>query len=778
MSFFKDSKTAETNKQYELRHMYDAMSPYDLREHLQEKHNKGAVTPEDIAYLKNRYPNPKDFANEIPEDSNAKIVGHGFARGAASLVDLPQLAAQGTQGLVNIAKRGLNKSRKLNKQPKLELSEFANFKPLSEHIYETAPAIFSEPQIRTDSTGKRFLKNLAEGAGSVVGGNAAGNIIKVTKAIPYKKLGDINLGSMTKDLKNKVGNLSIQDINQVLKNTYKSSKGLSRQMIGGGLMQHGIDTGIQHDINPIVTGIGVGLGGGLLKAGATNLRQKIKPKYQEAITKQNLQEVIENRAGGKENLADIYKRINKYAQNKHLSHFPDVDLTTVEIAQNPGLAKLARALENSGDNFQYSDKSKRYNNKQNLNKRLNELGVMDIPESSKGEAIRVPFVERHNELIEKRRIEKKPYYTALDNAQDVVNPADIKKFLLNKKSEHLLDPNEIYSHFLNPLEKINSVTPKQLDTGLRTAKKNATKAKFDQDSAKQTMYGNIAEQYEDALNKTSVANQHRKIYKDLSEPINALEDSNLMRNTILNRNVKRPYSKQEFVVSSEEIPAAILKADLTSLKHILSHANKDQKDIIKGIAIEELQKQTNPIKYLNNPIKKEKIGHIFDHHEQKVLDEYGDIIAKNNFAEHAARAPYSITQPNTEIASNFFSNLGKNSKKLLRKIVDHKTSGLTAILPETTSVKPNTLKDMMNSNLFSNIMTESPAFNQFMQNPVKTKSFKDFYHPVSTTNKAIVQGNQKQQQQRYKMTQEQITERLRQIREENRPSFFSASKPK
>ena len=246
-------------------------------------------------------------------------------------------------------------------------------------------------------------------------------------------------------------------------------------------------------------------------------------------------------------------------------------------------------------------------------------------------------------------------------------------------------------------------------------------------------YRAIKDAYETDLATTQAGLNHRAEYKRLSAPINEIETSSLLNNFVKkNRDVNKA---DGFVVSSEKIPEAILKADLANTKLLINKAkgNKELLDLVKGTYIDELLRVSvlnsgklsydKANKFLTNKYNKEKINVVFNKKERQKLDQFLDSLKKRNNVDNTGKVSGSDTHQKFKVEDDIKQSLSNAAEKAVLGY-----TGLGGIGATLWNTGKNALKSKYNG-ILEEALVSPDRFSSLMQNPSKVKGFKDFYDP-------------------------------------------------
>lgn len=685
--------------------------------------------------------------NNIPQgDSWPSLIGKSALKGLTSLADLPKLAAQGLEGISNIATRSSYipgniygiANPDFENAPQTNLAEYVPTSEDARKAINKYTGIDLEPHPTTGA--QRVVSHAAEFAGGV---GPFGMIGKGT--------GLVNKG---------IGALKA------------ARTGATIGATSGALQEGGV--------NPLVADIGSFLAIPAASASTKNILNKFSKSHRDLKTKEKVANALKKQIG-EENIPTVLENIQKYKRQKKPINLQP---TTPELAQDVGLSRLYRTqsnLESIPGRYKENDIK--------LQEALRNIGTTGLEESVKGDILREPFIERFAKKKARRTKLTEPLYEDLEAIQEGINPktarnllkeeisvaspnvrAPLEKYLknLNRNEVSELDLNKI-KDLNNTLKNIdkeyvnlnpNAVTelkapilaelkevesrilprPIQIENTIQELgdKVNALSRTGENNAARR--YGAIKKAYEEDLAQNPGGLKHRTEYARLSKPINEIETSSLL-NAFVKEN-KDVNKLEGFVAPSEKIPQLVLNADLPNTKILInkSKANPDILNAIKGVYIDELlQKSTlssgnfsydKANKFLNNKIMKEKIGVIFNQKEKAKLKQFLDTLEKRNKIETMGKVSGSDTHQKLKVDNEFNQSLG-NLGKIAEKLAIHNTGTgkLGELLLNTSKDAINRVKNARYNNVLEEALLNPTYFKNLIKEERKPKAFKDFYQP-------------------------------------------------
>lgn len=608
--------------------------------------------------------------------SDLELIAKSAASGLLGAADLPQTVLSGAEWLGNKIGAGLEKAG----IGKAKEGNFYSSLPLASSKIKEAIKNYTgvDLQPRPNGADQRILSHAGEFAG---GAGIFGLLNKGARLAGAAKLG---------------------------------ASGAGIGAVSGGLQEEGV--------NPLVADLGTGLAFPIATGAGRNLLNKFTPGHRQSVAEAKVANALREQIG-EENLPRVLENIGNYRKSVRPI---DVNLTTAEIAQDPGLANLARTQSNSPLLAQAN-----IENDARLVKALKETGQTGIDESIRGEAIRAPFVDKYNKSLEARHKLTRPLYEELEGVQEGINPVNAKA-LLEREIEVASPGNkaalEKYYAYLadnpRPIQIENTVQElgDKVNAYARAGENNAARK-----------YRAIKDAYERDLATNPAGLNHREEYRRLSLPVNEIETSSLLNNFVKkNRDVNKA---DGFVVSSEKIPAAILKADLADTKLLINKAkgNKELLDLVKGTYIDELLRVSvlnsgklsydKANKFLTNKFNKEKIGVIFNKKERQKLDQFLDSLKKRNNVDSMGKVSGSDTHQKFKVEDDIKRSLANAAEAAALGY-----TGLGGIGSALLNTGKKALKSKYNG-ILEEALVNPDRFSSLMQNPSKVKGFRDFYDP-------------------------------------------------
>lgn len=644
-------------------------------------------------YAKYRIDQPKISANVdrwekykvVPAQSNLELLAKAAANGVVSLADLPQTALSAVEWLKNNVQR-----IKARPGEEVEETNFFSELPLASSKIKGALKDYAGVDIepRSKGAGQRVLSHAGDFAG---GAGIFGMFAKAKKIREMAKLAGGGAG---------VGAIS------------------------GELQEEGM--------NPLLADIGTAVASPFAVASSKNLLNKFSKSYKDSIAKTKVADALKQQIGD-ENLPTIIDNIDNYKKQK----LPiDLELTTSEIAQDPGLSKLYRTQSNSPalSNVNAQNDAK-------LLAAIEGIGETGLPESVRGEAVRAPFVDKYNKVRAERNEITKPLYDKLEALKEGINPINARELLA--KELEVASPGNVaalkrYSNQLGDAESL--LRPIQVENTIQELgdKVNAYARTGESNAARK--YREIKDAYEADLATSPVGLNHREEYRKLSQPINEIETSSLLNNFVKkNKDVNKA---EGFVVSSEKIPNLILNADLNNTRLLVNKAkgNKELFDLVKGTYIDKLLETSRLAsgnfsydkanKFLNNKYNREKLQVIFNNAERKKLDQFLDTLERRSNLNNMGKVSGSDTHQKLKVEEDLkqsLAGLGKMAGTAALNATG--LGGIGSTLLNMGRNKINAASARRYNSVLEDALVNPSYFKELMSEPQNVKSFKTFYDP-------------------------------------------------
>jgi hypothetical protein len=601
-------------------------------------------------------------------DSWPALIGKSVFKGAGYIADLPNLAAQGLEGLARGQAEAQRRKFELMGYPGSDI-ETPEIDILSRNIptsddargyVKSRTGIDLEP--RPTTLGQRVASHATEFAGSL---GPWGMIGKGAGALNAAKFARTGAG---------IGATS-------------------------GVLQEG-------GVDPLVADIGSSFASPFAAAAAVksikgtgNLLHKFTTAGQKKQVASAAGDILKDRVGEK-NIQKVIKNLN--AQTPF-----DTKLTTAELAQNTGIAGLDRALSPNvpaiAEKQALADSI--------MKKQLNMLSPkVGLDPEKQGEAIRDYLSKELKSRKQIRGDVTEPLYQKVNQIRQGVDLPNTQAFLQRegefakgdiKKNlnyvEDIIRSNTTSKRDVANVDKLYSnlgqgarlqlqkeVSSKPVPVELTNALKDisgrigAAKKSGNHEvarvlsEAKSNLLKDMAQIPEEEI--------ARSAYARLSKPVSAIE-----KEPLLGKIVKKDVFNQEFLTSPEKIPDMILRGSLDNTRALVSQVGKNKKtmDIIKGSVVDKLLhtselssinasgQQNLSYNKVNNFLtkNKRKLEYIFDKDQVKVLEDVKGILKRRNMVATMGRGVGSNTQSQTTLLEGLTNPVKQSiGKKLINKI--------------------------------------------------------------------------------------------------------------
>ena len=605
-------------------------------------------------------------------DSWPALIGKAGLKGMGYIADLPNLAAQGLEGLA----RGQAEAQRR----KFELMGY----PGSE--IETPEIDILSRNIPTSDDARGYVKSKTgidlEPRPTTAAQRAA--VVGAEWAVPGAAFAK------------KAKGLSM---------LAKQGAALKGARTGAGI---GLTSGVLQEggVDPLVADIGSSFASPFAAAtavksvkGTGNLLHKFTTAGQKKQIASAAGDILKDRVG-KKNIEKVIKNLN--AQTPF-----DTKLTTAELAQNTGLAGLDRALSPNVPAIAEKQALADSIMKKQLNMLSPQIGLE--PEKQ-GEAIRNYLSKELKSRKQIRGDITEPLYQKVNQIRQGVDLPNTQAFLQRegdfakgdiKKNlnyvEDIIRSNTTSKRDMANVDKLYSnlgqkarlqlqkeVSSKPVPIELTNALKDisgrigAAKKSGNHEvarvlsEAKSNLLKDMAQIPEEEI--------ARSAYARLSKPVSAIE-----KEPLLGKIVKKDVFNQEFLTSPEKIPDMILRGSLDNTRALVSQVGKNKKtmDIIRGSVVDKLLhtselssinasgQQNLSYNKVNNFLKKNKgkLEYIFDKDQVKVLDDVKGILKRRNMVATMGRGVGSNTQSQTTLLEGLTNPVKQSiGKKLINKI--------------------------------------------------------------------------------------------------------------
>jgi hypothetical protein len=601
-------------------------------------------------------------------DSWPALLGKSALKGLGSIADIPNLAAQGLEGLA----RGQAESERR----KMELMGY----PGSD--IETPQINILSSRIPTSSGARQYLKE------------RTGFDLE-----PKPTTGGQRVASHAAEFAGSLGPWGWVGKGAGALNAAKLARtGAAIGATSGALQEGGVD--------PLVADLGSAFA---LPIGARGISNSIKGtgNLLNRFTKSGQEKAIKSAASDilKEKVGE--KNIPRVLENLNAPTPFNTKLNTAELAQNTGISGLHRALAPNipaiAEKEAITDSI--------INRQLNQLSPqIGLEPTQQGEAIRNYLFGELKNRKQARANVTDPLYEEVNKIRQGVDLPNTQAFL-KRESEFAKGDIKNNLNYVEDLIRSNAVSkgeargfdklygnlgqgarsqlqkevlgqpvPAELTNALKDISGRIGAAKKSGNNevvralseAKSNILADMAQIPEEAI--------ARSAYAKLSKPVSAIE-----KEPLLGKIVKQDTFGQEFLTSPEQIPDMILRGSLNNTKALMAEVGKDKKtiDMIRGSVVDKLLntselasanalgQQNLSYNKVNNFLKKNKgkLQYIFDENQVKVLDDVKNVLKRRNMVATVGRAVGSNTQSQTTLLENLTNPVKQSiGKKIINKI--------------------------------------------------------------------------------------------------------------
>lgn len=327
--------------------------------------------------------------------------------------------------------------------------------------------------------------------------------------------------------------------------------------------------------------------------------------------------------------------------------------TTVELAENSGLSHRART----------ESPSLPYIHQRNaLNDSIMREKIADIAPRSGlndeiiGETIRNNLYSNLEKAKKVRSDTIKPLYDKVEALTDKIILPQTREYLKNESRYAEGDIKNNIKYITDTLGKDAEILPVQAVNKRKAITDRLSEVKGE---SSRRVLKNVEESILDDMSHIPEERIAREAYKDLSIPVSAIEDQNLLKKFV----EKDKYSNN-FMLSPEKIPSKILGSSLNDVKALMKQieGNPETVNSLRSSIIDKLLKSSETsaintvqgkalehnLSYnkLNNALSKykPKLDLIFEKEQVELLEHVKDLLKKRNMVTTLGRAAGSNTQ--------------------------------------------------------------------------------------------------------------------------------------
>lgn len=327
--------------------------------------------------------------------------------------------------------------------------------------------------------------------------------------------------------------------------------------------------------------------------------------------------------------------------------------TTVELAENSGLSHRARTESPS-----LADMHQRnaLNDSIMREKIANIAPKAGLSEELIGETIRNNLYSNLEKAKKVRSDTTKPLYDKVEALTDKITLPQTREYLKNESRYAEGDIKNNIKYISDTLGKDAEILPVQAVNKRKAITDRLSEVKGE---SSRRILKNVEESILDDMSHIPEERIAREAYKDLSIPVSAIEDQNLLKKFV----EKDKYSNN-FILSPEKIPSKILGSSLNDVKALIKQieGNPETVNSLRSSIIDKLLKSSETssintasgkslehnLSYnkLNNALSKykPKLDLIFEKEQVKLLEHVRDLLKKRNMVATLGRAAGSNTQ--------------------------------------------------------------------------------------------------------------------------------------
>jgi hypothetical protein len=574
-------------------------------------------------------------------------MGKSALKGMSSIADIPNLVAQGLEGLA----RGQAESERLKFEmmgyPGLDI-ETPEIDILSSHIPTSGDArnyikdkVGLDLEPHPSNSIQRMLGTGFEVGGSLVGGGGVGNLAK-PKSVIQNFLGSAK--GPSGHLKNAALGTSIGGVSGAL------------QEVGAGQLESDI---LAAASVPIIGKFGKGVG-----RAASNSKNFISPskEHLDYKTARELQKYVPEQ--------DVEGVIKKIDQG-----LPIINPTTAEATGHSGFARLDRALS---PNINAIGEKYTANN-QLLRSELQEISPLATDAEILGEKISNSLYDNLNQKKQTRTQKTEPYLSKLKSNP---NQVDISSIISGLKEAGKYEKGKIKAAYTTA-EKLlttnsnpKSPIPYEIHTTLSALSAEIESAVIAGNKREASALMNAKKIIEDGSSNINEIAAYRKAFSENSKPISTIEE-----NALISKFVKRDKYNTEFKLPYEKVPDQIMSGSKRDQRALYKEIKNDPVALesAKSSVLDKFLKaaEMGTVDNAGNPrlsnikgnkfLKENKniISNFFDKDEIRKLHDVNKILSRRQMLSDVARA----TGSNTSADMSLLSEIGKEVK--------HKVPGAT-----------------------------------------------------------------------------------------------------
>lgn len=421
--------------------------------------------------------------------------------------------------------------------------------------------------------------------------------------------------------------------------------GLAKQAgVGAGI---GATSGVMQEmgVDPLVADLGASIAVPSALTRGKNIFANFTQEGRDNIAKGEAANILRKDIG-EQNIPDV---VGKLDYTSPIGVHP----TTVELAENSGLSHRARTESPSLPDMHQRNA---------LNDSIMREKISNIAPSSGlsdeiiGETIRNNLYSNLEKAKKIRAETTKPLYDKVQGLTDKITLPQTREYLKNEARYAEGDIKNNIKYINDTLGKDADILPVQAVNKRKAITDRLSEVKGE---SSRRILKNVEQSILDDMSHIPEERIAREAYKDLSIPVSAIEDQNLLKKFV----EKDKYSNN-FVFSPEKIPSKILGSSLNDVKALMKQVegNPETVNSLRSSIIDKLLKvsETSAINTaqgkalehnlsynkLNNALSKykPKLDLIFEKEQVELLEHVRDLLKKRNMVATLGRAAGSNTQ--------------------------------------------------------------------------------------------------------------------------------------
>ncbi len=327
--------------------------------------------------------------------------------------------------------------------------------------------------------------------------------------------------------------------------------------------------------------------------------------------------------------------------------------TTVELAENSGLSHRARTESSSLPDMHQRNALNDSIMRQNITDIAPKAG---LSEELIGETIRDNLYQNLKKAKKVRSETTKPLYDKVEALTDKITLPQTREYLKGEARYAEGDIKNNIKYITDTLGSDAEILPVQAVNKRKAVTDRLSDVKGE---SSRRILKNVEQSILDDMSHIPEERIAREAYKDLSIPVSAIEDQNLLK-----KFVEKDKKSKNFVLSPEKIPSKILGSSLNDVKALMKQVegNPETVNSLRSSIIDKLLKSSETsainaasgkslehnLSYnkLNNALSKykPKLDLIFEKEQVELLEHVRDLLKKRNMVATLGRAAGSNTQ--------------------------------------------------------------------------------------------------------------------------------------